>query len=144
MLERWSSPGLCRTEGSIRRPPDYVGYLAIDVEPAHPGIRGSDPGKGLVAPTEALEALTQKAHGLETPPPRIRCGCRRGSREPGQRSATTTPPATITAPTTRPHVWAIGASFSKSTKVAIAATHRRFMTPPTNSRAMSTQQHPRQ
>jgi hypothetical protein len=54
-------------------------------------------------------------------------------------------PATIAAtPSTRPQVSAFGATFSSKMKVAMPATQTRFITPPTNSNAISTQQHPRQ
>jgi hypothetical protein len=47
-----------------------------------------------------------------------------------------------------PEAWAtrcpLGKSFSAMTRHAIAATHRRFMTPATKSKAIKIQQHPTQ
>ena len=52
--------------------------------------------------------------------------------------------AIITVPPTRETQGPPGITFSATTNTAMAATQIRFITPPTNSRPMSTQQQPRQ
>jgi len=56
----------------------------------------------------------------------------------------TSPARTSTPPATRPTRSPRGTTFSTSTNAAIAATHSRFITPATNSKAMRNQQHPTQ
>jgi len=55
-----------------------------------------------------------------------------------------TPAATRAAPAVREIARPAGMTFSASTSIAIAAIHNTFITPPTNSNAMSTQQQPMQ
>ena len=56
----------------------------------------------------------------------------------------TTPAPIIAPPRTCATNSPFGASFSIATRPARAPIHRRFITPPTNSRAISAQQQPRQ
>src|SRR5436189_220530 len=59
-------------------------------------------------------------------------------------ASVTAPQATRTTPVARPIQPPQGRVFSISTSSAIAAIQARFMIPPTNSSAISTQQQPRQ
>src|ERR1035437_2457937 len=54
------------------------------------------------------------------------------------------PNPSIATPPARPIQAPPGSSFSANTNIARVATQSRFITPTTNSNAMSTQQHPRQ
>jgi len=63
---------------------------------------------------------------------------------PHSRAASASPATTIIKPQTRDTAPPQRAAFSSRTKIASAAAHARFITPPTNISAMSSQQHPTQ
>jgi hypothetical protein len=136
----------CITDVSVRGAPGCVG-LSVLCRSVLPSLQL---GRYIPAqirtdrhvPVPPFFRFGSRRPGVRISPPRphLAACAERGSRQATSASSPT-PHTTKAAPSTRVSA-SLGTSFSRSTTAATSAIHQRFITPSTNNRVMSAQQHP--